>query len=101
MDGKTETMDAAAIIMASPLFNLSFNFFNLLTSILFFDLYQNPAPAGFPACGGLRQQHNSAPPQCNPPEGFRAGNAVSCTKKIPAMCRVGKLLVLLCQPEKG
>ena len=60
MDGKTETMDAAAIIMASPLFNLSFNFFNLLTSIFIF-----------------------------------------WHKKSPAVCRVGKLLVLLCQPEKG
>jgi len=59
MDGKTETMDAAAIIMASPLFNLSFNFFNLLTSIFIFG-----------------------------------------HKKIPAVCRVGKLVLLPCQPEK-
>lgn len=58
-DMRTNLARATAIIMASPLFNLSFNFFNLLTSIFIFG-----------------------------------------HKKIPAVCRVGKLVLLPCQPEK-
>lgn len=46
MDGNTETIAAAAIIMASPLFNLSFNFFNLLTSISFFCIKKSLRYAG-------------------------------------------------------
>ena len=49
---------------------------------IYFTLKKNTAPAGFSACGGLRQQGYSSPPQCDPPEGFcRIGNEVSYTIK--------------------
>ncbi len=67
MDGRTETMAAAAIIVASPLFNLSFNFFNLLTPISFLAVVKTTGLAG-----GLHCPYKGLLPTCarKAPEGF-------------------------------
>ena len=51
---------------------------------------KNPATAGFSACGGSLQRHNSPPPQCDPARRafYFTGkfNEVSCkVKKLPVL----------------